>query len=76
MRIQSCVQVLEIRRANLNADKRTFLDLLEKLLDTEYSQLSTLWASQYRRLKDFQDRVNALNNKLYSKLVQQQGAEE
>jgi hypothetical protein len=76
MRVQSCVRVLEIRWANLNMDKRAFLDLLEKLLDTEYSQLSTLRASQYGRLKDFQDRVNALNNKLYSKLVQQQGAEE
>jgi hypothetical protein len=75
MRVQSCVRVQEIRRANLNADERAFLELLEKLLDTEYSQLGTLQASQYGRLKDFQERVNTLNNKLYPKLGQQHGGE-
>jgi hypothetical protein len=75
MCVQSCVRLQEIRHANLNADERAFLELLEKLLDTEYSQLGTLQASQYGRLKDFQERVNALNNKLYPKLGQQHGGE-
>lgn len=74
MRVQSCVRVQEIRRANLNAEERAFLELLEKLLGTEFSQLSSLQASQYGRLKDFQERVNALSSKLYPKLAQQQGA--
>ena len=75
MRVQSCVQVQEIRRANLSLDERAFLELLEKLLGTEYSQLGSLQASQYGCLKDFQERVNALSSKLYPKLAQQQGAE-
>jgi hypothetical protein len=75
MRIQSCVRVQEICCTSLNVDECAFLELLEKLLDTEYSQLGTLQASQYGCLKDFQERVNALNNKLYPKLGQQHGGE-
>jgi hypothetical protein len=75
MHVQSCVRVQEIRRTNLNVDEHAFLELLEKLLDTEYSQLGTLQALQYGCLKDFQERVNALNNKLYPKLGQQHGGE-
>ena len=65
----------EVCHANLNADKCTFLELLEKLLGTEYSQLDCLQASQYGCLKDFQERVNVLNSKLYPKTAQQQGVE-
>ena len=65
----------EVHHTNLNADEHAFLELLEMLLGTEYSQLDCLQASQYGCLKDFQERVNVLNSKLYPKTAQQQGAE-
>jgi len=52
-----------------------FLELLNKLLDTEYDKLNTLIPSQYGRLKEFQERVTALNTKLSVKAGKQQGAE-
>ena len=75
MWVQSCIQVQEVHHTNLNADEHAFLELLEKLLGTEYSQLDCLQASQYGCLKDFQERVNVLNSKLYPKTAQQQGTE-
>lgn len=75
LRVQSCIGALELRRANLDEEERVFLELLNKLLDTEYDKLNTLIPSQYGRLKEFQERVTALNTKLSVKAGKQQGAE-
>ncbi len=68
LHVQSCIRAVETRRENLSVDDRAFLELLEKLLNTEYTKLDTLIASQYGRLKDFQVRVVVLNNTLKTQL--------
>ena len=75
-RIQSCVRAIEIRHASLDEEEQAFLELLKKLLNTEYDKLNTLLPSQYGRLNEFQERVNVLNNKLNGKAVKKRVVEE
>ena len=74
--VQSCVGVLEICHANLNDEEKEFLELLKKLLITEYDKLNTLIPLQYGCLTEFQGRVNVLNDKLDPKVVKQQGTKQ
>ena len=61
---------------SLDEEEQAFLELLKKLLNTEYDKLNTLLPSQYRRLNEFQERVNVLNNKLNGKAVKKRVVEE